>query len=89
LKSSSSDLDDPKLWVRLLVGAAIASSLLGENATSLLLPIWLGPALVLAILLVLSGWLWRHGSTRARIVVLSISALAGALLGASLYGAAA
>ena len=76
---------DSGMLLRLLVAGAIVSSLLGESATTLL-PLWLGPALVLVLLLALSGLLWRQGSTRARAVVLSISALAGLSLVASLWG---
>ena len=86
---SSGEHHDQGTLLRLLIAGATASSLLGENAASLLLPLWLGPALVLAILLVLSGLLWREGSTRARVVVLSISALASASFAASLWRAAA
>jgi len=80
---------DSGMLLRVLVAGAIASSLLGESATTLSLPLWLGPALVLAILLARSRLLRRQGSPRARAVVLSISALAGVSLAASLWGPAA
>lgn len=85
---SSDDRHDSGMLLRLLVAGAIASSLLGESAPSLSLPLWLGPSLVLAILLALTALLWRRGSTRACIVVLFISGLASASLVASLLGPA-
>ena len=76
MRESTTELHHPKLRLGVLLGITAMSSLLGENAQSLSLPIWLGPGICLAALIGVLFACWQRVATRARLIMVLVSALA-------------